>query len=90
MHELEHPQKIFDKYIPKFKAPDHISFIYLVIPINEYNKIVVDMGDKWNSLEKQLLEFEDNHRLTRNLLHLPDPNNTNETIDVFLFSGYTE
>ena len=58
MYELEHPAKIFEKYISDIKVPLNKSKVYVVMLDSELRNIISDMDTEWQSLSDELDQFK--------------------------------
>lgn len=90
MYELEHPAKVFEKYIRDISLPDNKSHVFVVMLVSEYKKIKEDMGDQWEQLNSDLQSFINKGVLTRKKIEIDDPNGTGNKLDAYIFAGYTD
>ena len=90
MYELEHPAKIFSKYIQKLSLPKEKSHVFVVMLKSEYEKIKIDMGNEWTTLHEDLQQYINKGVLNQLEIKIPDPNDLNEQLDAYIFAGYTD
>ncbi|MEK4464117.1 NgoPII family restriction endonuclease [Paenibacillus sp. FSL H8-0315] len=81
MYELEHPHKVFSKYLTQDGIPKDVSKIYVVMLIKDYI-----------ALEEQpdfSIHFTSG-RLKKTEIYIPNPNNPSENLEAILFEGWTD
>ena len=90
MYELEHPAKIFEKYISDIKVPLNKSKVYVVMLDSELRNIISDMDTEWQSLSDELDQFKAIGNLIEKKINIPDPNNPDSTLPATIFIAYTD
>lgn len=90
MYELEHPARIFNRYIKDIALPKDKSKIYVVMLDSELQNIITDMDEKWNSLANDLNYYKANKKLFERKIKIPDPNNIKDTLPATIFIACTD
>lgn len=90
MYELEHPAKIFDKYLQGLNLPKNKSHVFVVMLKSNYDAIKKDMGNNWEPLHNDLQQYINKGVLNQVDVQLPDPNDPNNKLDAYIFAGYTD
>ncbi|MEY8847096.1 NgoPII family restriction endonuclease [Bacillus safensis] len=81
MYELEHPHKVFGKYISRDDIPIGASKIFLVMLVEDYIAI---------EEKPDLSLYIASGKLKKTEINIPNPNNLNESLKAILFEGYTD
>ncbi|RHW50337.1 restriction endonuclease [Lactobacillus bombicola] len=89
MYELQHPEKIFNKYINNITIPKNKSKIYVVILDSDLNELIQDMDQEWENLSKELDTYKTAGNLFVKNINLPDPNGIKSNLPATIFVGYT-
>lgn len=90
MYELEHPAKIFHKYINDIEAPLNKSKVYVVMLDSELENIINDMDKEWLSLSSDFDHYKATGNLIERKINIPDPNNIETTLPATIFIAYTD
>lgn len=81
MYELEHPHKVFCKYISRDDIPIDASKIFLVMLVEDYIAI---------EEKPDLSIYLVSGKLKKTDINIPNPNNPNESLKAILFEGWTD
>ncbi|PRS11593.1 restriction endonuclease [Bacillus pumilus] len=81
MYELEHPHKVFSKYISRDDIPIGASKIFLIMLVEDYIAI---------EEKPDLSIYLASGKLKKTEINIPNPNNPNESLKAILFEGWTD
>ncbi|MEH7805817.1 NgoPII family restriction endonuclease [Bacillus pumilus] len=81
MYELEHPHKVFSKYISRDDIPIGASKIFLIMLVEDYIAI---------EEKPDLSIYLTSGKLKKTEINIPNPNNPNESLKAILFEGWTD
>lgn len=81
MWELSHPEVVFQSYLKMNEIPENATKINLIITEDEYN----NLSDK-----PDLSIYIDENRLKVQKILIPNPNNLEKEISIYLFEAYTD
>lgn len=81
MYELKHPQEYFKKYITRMDIPDNATRIFLIILVSDFYQI---------HNRPDLTPYIKNGHLSVKIIFIPDPNDPTNTLEAFLYEGWTD